>query len=156
MSDVLEVRDLWKSYAVGVRGCSAQVSVLRGVSFRVARGERVGIVGARGAGKTTLLHCIAGLRRADRGEIRIAGPAMDVLLLLDEGLMDFGPPRTAPPDVTLHFARELAGLRGRVERVLHLRDGRVAPLDSPFETSVLARRVAESSGPAVGRGAGVR
>ena len=148
MSHALEVRDLWKSYAVGVRGCSARISVLRGVSFRVARGERVGILGAHGAGKTTLLHCIAGLRRPDAGEICTAGLATDILLLLDQGLMERNPTRRSPPEATLIFARELARLDGRVERVLLLRDGGVAPLDLPLAASEVAHRVAEHSGPA--------
>jgi ABC-type oligopeptide transport system ATPase subunit len=143
VSHALEVRDLWKSYAIGVRGCSMRVSVLRGVTFRVERGERVGIVGAPGAGKTTLLHCIAGLRRPDAGVVCARGLDADALLLLDEGLMERWLPRRLPPEATLIFARELARLRGRVERVLVLRDGHVAPLDAPLDTSECVRRVAE-------------
>ncbi len=142
MAAVLEVRGLWKCYAVGVRGCSARVSVLRGVSFRVEHGERVGILGGRGAGKTTLLHCIAGLRRPDAGAIRTADPSAGPVLLLDADLMRRLPPPQPPPAAMLVFARELSELRGRVERVLVLRDGRVEPLDA----RVNARRVAEASG----------
>jgi energy-coupling factor transporter ATP-binding protein EcfA2 len=142
MPVALEVRGLWKSYAAGVRGCSARVSVLRGVSFRVARGERVGIVGAPGAGKTTLLHCIAGLRRPDAGEVCAAGLA-DALLLVDEGSMERCLAGRPIPDATLVFARSVAGLRGGVERVLLLRDGIVGPLDPTILASAVLRRVAE-------------
>jgi iron(III) transport system ATP-binding protein len=45
--------------------------VLRGVSFQVASGELVAILGASGSGKTTLLRLIAGFERADAGEIRL-------------------------------------------------------------------------------------
>lgn len=48
--------------------------VLEDVSFRVGRGESVGIVGANGAGKSTLLWCVAGLLRA-KGNIRVFGEA---------------------------------------------------------------------------------
>ena len=39
------------------------------VSFRVAKGERAGLVGANGAGKTTLMRCIRG------GHRRLCGAA---------------------------------------------------------------------------------
>jgi len=41
--------------------------------FTVAGGEQVVLVGRSGCGKTTLLHTIAGITRADRGEIVIDG-----------------------------------------------------------------------------------
>jgi ABC-2 type transport system ATP-binding protein len=49
---------------------------LRGVSLTAARGEVVAIIGPNGAGKTTLLSIIAGIQRADEGEVRL--PAGDV------------------------------------------------------------------------------
>jgi branched-chain amino acid transport system permease protein len=45
------------------------VEALRGVSFAVARGEIVGLIGPNGSGKTTLLNVIGGLDRADSGTI---------------------------------------------------------------------------------------
>ncbi len=133
MSHGLVVHDLWKGYTVGVRGCSVRVSVLRGVSFQVARGERVGILGAPGAGKTTLLHCLAGLRQPDLGAVWLAGPAIDALELLDEGLLERPLPRPVAAVATVMFSRELLRLRARADRVLVLRDGRVLPHDGPGE-----------------------
>lgn len=75
MSDQLSMRGVWKSYQAGVRGCSATVSVLRGVQLDVQAGEIVGIVGAPSAGKTTLLMCAAGLLRPDEGSIAWFGGA---------------------------------------------------------------------------------
>jgi putative ABC transport system ATP-binding protein len=49
------------------------VEILRDVGFRVAAGESVAIVGPSGSGKTSLLMVIAGLERASRGLVRVAG-----------------------------------------------------------------------------------
>lgn len=48
-------------------------AVLREVSFSIAKGEQFGIVGRNGCGKTTLLKTIAGIYRADAGEVRVSG-----------------------------------------------------------------------------------
>jgi ABC-2 type transport system ATP-binding protein len=42
---------------------------LRGVSFEARRGELLAVIGPNGAGKTTLLSILAGILRADAGEI---------------------------------------------------------------------------------------
>jgi putative ABC transport system ATP-binding protein len=65
---VLSVRNLTKTY----RSAGDEVAVLRGVNLEVAAGERVALTGESGSGKSTLLHLIAGLDRADGGEIRLA------------------------------------------------------------------------------------
>jgi ATPase subunit of ABC transporter with duplicated ATPase domains len=141
MSVAVELRGVWKSYAAGVRGCSARVWVLRGVSLTVSNGERVGVVGAPGAGKTTLLHCISGRRRTDAGVIDSSGAAAGALLLLDDGDTEDGPPSVARDGTPTMIvaARSLAQLRDQVDRAFLLRDGRLTPVDSP----ALARRVAE-------------
>lgn len=46
---------------------------LRGVSFEVPRGERLGIVGTNGSGKTTLLRTICGIYAPTRGRVETAG-----------------------------------------------------------------------------------
>ena len=66
---MLSVRDLTKSY----RSAGERVAVLRGVNLDIAVGERVALTGESGSGKSTLLHLIAGLDRADSGEIRLDG-----------------------------------------------------------------------------------
>src|SRR5579863_7209753 len=65
---VLRVRDPAKSYRSG----GEHTVVLRGVNLSVAAGERVALTGESGSGKSTLLHLIAGLDRADAGEVRLA------------------------------------------------------------------------------------
>ncbi len=57
----------------GLRAARGGREVLRGVSFNVAAGERVVVLGANGSGKTTLLRAIAGLDAVDGGEVRAEG-----------------------------------------------------------------------------------
>ena len=47
--------------------------VLHGVSFRVRRGEAVGLMGRNGMGKTTLLKTLLGLVRPRSGAVRVKG-----------------------------------------------------------------------------------
>jgi putative ABC transport system ATP-binding protein len=76
---VLSVRDLTKTY----RSAGEPIEVLRGVNLAVAAGERVALTGESGSGKSTRLHLIAGLDRADGGEIKLA----DIMV---ENLSDAG------------------------------------------------------------------
>jgi iron(III) transport system ATP-binding protein len=56
---------------VGLRKSYADVTVLDDFTLRANQGELVTLLGPSGCGKTTTLRCIAGLERAQRGEIRI-------------------------------------------------------------------------------------
>ncbi len=73
--NVLSVRNLTKTY----RSAGEPVEVLRGVNLDVAAGERVALTGESGSGKSTLLHLIAGLDKADGGEIHLAGESVSEL-----------------------------------------------------------------------------
>jgi NitT/TauT family transport system ATP-binding protein len=56
------------------------LQVLGGIDFKVGEGEFVSVVGPSGCGKTTLLLALAGLQRADRGEVLFAGtPVRDAM-----------------------------------------------------------------------------
>ena len=68
---VVEVTDLAKAYAGR--------TVLGGVSFTVAAGERVALTGPSGSGKTTLLNCLGGVDRADSGSVRLCGEPLETL-----------------------------------------------------------------------------
>jgi putative ABC transport system ATP-binding protein len=72
---VLGVRNLTKAYFAA----GEQVAVLRGVNLKIAAGERVALTGESGSGKSTLLHLIAGLDRADSGEIDVGGTSISHL-----------------------------------------------------------------------------
>ena len=69
---VLVARGLVKEFRQG----PVLLTVLAGVDFAVARGERVAIVGSSGSGKTTLLQLLGGLDLPTAGEVEIDGEAM--------------------------------------------------------------------------------
>jgi ABC-2 type transport system ATP-binding protein len=59
----LQVRGLVKRYG--------ERAALRGVGFEVRSGELVAVIGPNGAGKTTLLSILAGIAKADEGEVHL-------------------------------------------------------------------------------------
>jgi lipopolysaccharide export system ATP-binding protein len=70
-SSRLEATHLQKSYG--------QRMVVKDVHLAVGAGEVVGLLGPNGAGKTTTFYMVVGLVRADDGEIRIDGQAVQTL-----------------------------------------------------------------------------
>jgi len=66
---VLEVRDVKKTFPLE----KSLITVLEDVSFSVDRDEFVCLVGPSGCGKSTMLRIIAGLEKADSGEILFHG-----------------------------------------------------------------------------------
>ncbi len=68
-SAIVEIQNLFKSYRRG----SQQIPVLEDISFDIAAGEFLALMGPSGSGKSTLLNIIAGIDKADRGVIRVAG-----------------------------------------------------------------------------------
>ncbi len=63
--DVVDVEDVRVEHPRG-----GDVPLLDDVTWRLAPGERVGVVGANGAGKTTLLKLLTGERSPDAGRVR--------------------------------------------------------------------------------------
>ena len=55
------------------------VHILRGVDLSIAEGEAIAVVGRSGSGKSTLLMVIAGLERASRGGLQVAGAELNAL-----------------------------------------------------------------------------
>ena len=66
--------------------------VLRGVSFRVTKGQVVAIIGKSGSGKSTALRCINRLEVIDKGSIEVCGIRVD------------------SPDIDLHRLRREVGI----------------------------------------------
>src|SRR5919206_3496095 len=61
----IEVRGLRKSYGA--------LEAVRGIDFRVERGEVFGLLGPNGAGKTTTVEILEGYRKRDAGEVEVLG-----------------------------------------------------------------------------------
>jgi putative ABC transport system ATP-binding protein len=68
----IKIRNLDLSLGRG----AARVHILQGISLTIERGEAVGLIGPSGSGKSTLLMTLAGLERADSGEIVIDGVSL--------------------------------------------------------------------------------
>lgn len=67
---MIEIKSLVKVFADGT---NAGVRAVNDVSFTVEEGRFYTLLGPSGCGKTTTLRCIAGLERADEGEIVVSG-----------------------------------------------------------------------------------
>ena len=65
---LLEVSDLYKTYE--------SRPLLKGVSFSIAAGETICLLGASGSGKSTILRIVAGLERAEAGRVLWKGRDM--------------------------------------------------------------------------------
>ncbi|MGE5282894.1 MAG: ABC transporter ATP-binding protein [Chloroflexota bacterium] len=116
----MEARGLVKRY--GSR------EALRGVDLATAPGELVAIIGPNGAGKTTLLSILAGIAKADKGQVSVPRgeigwvpqqPALYRRLTVEENLLLFarlegnGDPRGAVEEML-----ELTGLGERRDEVV--------------------------------------
>ncbi|MDB5811789.1 MAG: putative transport system ATP-binding protein [Betaproteobacteria bacterium] len=66
---VVEIKNLAKSYRRG----DQIVPVLTNITFDIAQGDYVALMGPSGSGKSTLLNLIAGIDKPDSGELRVGG-----------------------------------------------------------------------------------
>ncbi|MGB7617310.1 MAG: ABC transporter ATP-binding protein, partial [Pseudolabrys sp.] len=58
---------------------AARVHILKDIDLHIGSGETIGLVGPSGSGKSTLLMVMAGLERADKGSVTIAGEDLSAL-----------------------------------------------------------------------------
>ena len=65
----LELKDVVKHYVSGTE----RVMAVNGISFDVAPGTPIGLVGVSGCGKSTLLNLVGGVDRPDSGSIMVNG-----------------------------------------------------------------------------------
>jgi len=77
---VILVENLSKVYPDGTKA-------LKGVSFKVAKGEFLGLMGPSGSGKSTLLHMIAGLEKPTTGRVFVEG--IEITAMDEDQLSEF-------------------------------------------------------------------
>lgn len=66
---MIDIKNIYKSYQMGKNN----LPVLKGIDFKVEKGEMVSIMGSSGSGKSTLLNIIGILDEADEGSYHLDG-----------------------------------------------------------------------------------
>jgi len=66
---IVEITNLTKSYRRG----SQIIPVLEDITFDIAEGEFLALMGPSGSGKSTLLNLIAGIDKSDSGKVKVGG-----------------------------------------------------------------------------------
>jgi lipopolysaccharide transport system ATP-binding protein len=134
MTSAIKVRNLSKIFALAEHGGRAaslfealrtgqagrnvrEICALDDVSFEVAHGERVGIIGSNGAGKTTLLSILAGLTDASKGTLDVIGDVHAMLTVGDVVRDDLTGRENIYLDASVH-GRDRGDIDAAVEEVI--------------------------------------
>ncbi|MDD5614184.1 MAG: ATP-binding cassette domain-containing protein [Candidatus Omnitrophica bacterium] len=83
MNNIISVKDISKAFVVkgGFLKPRCRVLALKKISFDVAKGSTLAVIGESGSGKSTLAFILAGLHRPDEGEVIFEG--RDLIRLYD-------------------------------------------------------------------------
>ena len=75
MTDILDIKEAWKTYKMGAE----EINALQGVNFKVEEGGFLAVMGPSGSGKSTLLHLAGILDLPTKGEVTIGGKKVSEL-----------------------------------------------------------------------------
>jgi ATP-binding cassette subfamily F protein uup len=125
---VVEAKAIFKSY--GDR------AIVRDVSIRILRGDRLGIVGANGSGKTTLLNLLIGRLDPDSGTVTLGSNLL--IASLDQGRASLGS-ETTLRDVLTGGRGDTVTVAGQSRHVMsYMKDFLFAPEQARTPVSVLS------------------
>ena len=116
----IDLRGVTRSYAVALG--FRRRNVLLGVDLELARGRCLGVAGPNGSGKSTLLRILAGVDRADGGEVRVLGghPSQSSIRRRIGYLPEESP---FPPEMSARSALDLFGSLQGMTRADRRREG---------------------------------
>jgi ATP-binding cassette subfamily F protein uup len=121
-------------------------TIIRDLTFRVTRGDRIGIVGANGAGKSTLLKLLTGEIAPDEGRVRLAKTLNGVVIDQQRSLMS---PDKRVRDVLADGGEwiEVLGVKKHIQGYLkeflfdpNMADARIATLSGGERSRLLLAR----------------
>lgn len=75
LNSIVSLRNLW----LVLESQAGPVEILRGINLDVPAGHSVSITGPSGAGKTSLMMIVGGMEKATRGDVHVAGKALNTL-----------------------------------------------------------------------------
>lgn len=117
VTPAIEATDVVRSLPLGAE----TISILRGLTFEIARGEWVALTGPSGSGKSTLLGILAGLDSPTSGAVRIDGE--DISNLSETRLARLRNAKIGVVFQSFNLIGALTALEN-VEAPLHVRTGR--------------------------------